>query len=127
MNISDITNLAKSADYSGVGTKESQQEAKVKEAFQAIFVEQMIGQLMQTGNLISGVNGLQKELLEEQMKQSLSQYFMDGAGIRWNEILGLSQAEGKEGQQEESGEKPLAQPGDGLRTEQKEGNNGSEG
>ncbi len=96
MDISDIAKLNKSLGESNLNSKENQDDEKIKEAFKSIFVEQMIGQMMKTGSVVSGVEGLQKELVEEQVKESLGQYFMDSSGIRWNEILGLTKADGKE-------------------------------
>lgn len=98
MNISEIADWTGRVSQPGLNEKGGDEE-KIKEAFKTIFVEQMIGQLMKTGNLVSGADGLQKELLEGQIKQSLSQYFIDGAGIRWNEILGLSPKGSAEAQQ----------------------------
>ena len=79
-------------NFSEVSTiKQNKQESKEgKEIFKKLFVEQMVKELLKTASYEEKDNDLQKDLMNDQFVEAMSDQIMDFSDIEWEKVLNLT-------------------------------------
>lgn len=79
-------------NFSEVSTiKQNTKDAKDgKEIFKKLFVEQMVKEMLKTASYEEKDNDLQKDLMNDQFIEAMSDQLMDFSDIEWEKILNLA-------------------------------------
>jgi len=80
INFDDISTL----------NKNQKSTADEKEVFKKVFVEQMVKELLETATYGEKENDLQKNIINDQLVESLSDQLMDFSDIEWEKVMNLS-------------------------------------
>ena len=86
----EITNSNINFDDISTLSKNQKSSTDEKEFFKKVFVEQMVKELLETASYEKKENDLQKNIINDQLVESLSDQLMDFSDIEWEKIMNLS-------------------------------------